>query len=206
MPRQDIYSNSNPKLRELKQLRMVEPLAKEVQRMAKQINQRFYRLEKRGIQQDTAYRYAQQETGKDKPRYTVNINKLEEMSIQQLYELGIQINAKLVSKTSTITGIKLINERRIQSGLKELFGDDYDELENDWKNFLEAGGGELMNNKWFDSYQIAEDWREYTASGGVSIKQFLYEYNRIKDKSNFDYGALRRRLINVRKRNTNRKK
>lgn len=196
----DIYESKLSKLRELKQLRKTDVLAKEIQRLARQINQRFYRLEKKGLEGDTAYRYAQRETSKSKPRYTTNINKLEDMSIQELYELGTKINAKIVSKTSTITGLSQLAERRITMGLKELFGDTTKEEKDEWIKFLENGGSELMNNRWFSSYQVAEDWREFTASGGISLDKFIAEYNQQKNKEDFDYGDLRRRLVNLKKK------
>ena len=144
----------------------------------------------------------ERETGKEKPRYTVSINKLEGMSLQELYELGIQINAKLVSKTSTITGLKEVEDYRIKEGIKELFGEDFNvkDINEEWKKFLRDGGGELMNNKWMSSYQIADDWQEFTQQGGVSMQEFIDIYNVYKEKEDIDYGDIRRRLINLNKR------
>lgn len=203
MPKKNIYENRNPKLRELKQLRKVDVLAKEVQRMAKQVNQRLYRLEKKGLTGDTAYRYAVKETDKSKPRYSTNINKLKEKSLQELYELGIQLNAKIVSKTSTITGLKEIENKRLEMSLKGIFEDNNVTInKEDWKNFLNNGGGELMNNKWLDSFQVAEDWREFTSPGGLTNKEFIEIYKKeLEKEKDFDYSNIRRKLINIRKGN-----
>lgn len=198
MEKRNIYENKNPKLRELKQARYVEPLAKEVQRMARQINQRFYRLEKVGKENDTAYRYAIKETDKQKPRYSTNLDKLSQMSLNELYELGVQINAKLVSKTSTITGLNQIAEKRLSMSLDTIFKDDEKPSQENWRKFLENGGGELMNNKWYSSFQIAEDWREIVDKGGVTIKQFIKTYKQQeKKKDDIDYGIIRKRLKNL---------
>lgn len=198
----NIYKNNNQKLRELKQARSVDLLAQEVQRMSKQINQRFYRLEKQGKGlTDTAYRYAQKELERDKPRYSVNLSKLKEMSIQELYELGIEINAKLVSKTSTIRGLSEVAQKRLEMGLREAFDVPEGEkitqdMKDEFDNFLANGGSELMNSKWLDSYQVAEDWREYTYQGGVSLKDFVDTYNTYKEKE-VDYGYIRRNLNKI---------
>lgn len=202
----DIYASRHKVIRELKQARMKEPFVKEVLRMSRQVNQRFYRLEKanKGLA-DTSYRFAQKETGKDKPRYSVNKQKLEEMTIEELYKLSLQLNQKIISKTSTIKGLEEVEQTRVKMSLGSLNEDvgqkEITESEEEqWKRFLERGGGEIMNNKFLDSYQIREDWYNYTYMGGVSIKTFLKEYTNFFDTDIVDYGKIRRRLINLSKK------
>ena len=92
MPIQYVFSKVNL-LRELRQARNVPLLAKEVQKMAKQINQRFYRLEKAGLSNDSyAYEYASNLLGKVKPRYPTSLKKLQNMQRDELYKLALEIN------------------------------------------------------------------------------------------------------------------
>ena len=207
--KRDIYKGKLNELRDLKQARIKEPLIDLVQKMARQVNQRFYRLEKANVGLgDTAYRFAVQETDKKKPRYPTYKKTLENMSLQELYELGIQLNVKIASKTSTIRGLKEVNRQREIESLRTLHSDvgvskDISIGEqNRWRDFLNRGGGEIMNNKYLDSYQIREDWYNYTYEGGVSIKKFLEVYNK-NTQDNFDdvdYGKIRRTLINLKKK------
>ena len=81
MARKNIYQNRLGYIKELRQARNKDLIVDFVSQQAKQINQRFYRLEKVGKGKDTAYYYAQQETGKDKPRYPTYKPTLENMSI-----------------------------------------------------------------------------------------------------------------------------
>lgn len=195
----DIYRNRLNELRELKQARSQEMFAETIKQMATQVNQRLYRLEKAGRDKDTAYRYAKKETGKDKPRYTTNINKLKEMSIQELYDLGVQLNNKLVSRTSTIPGQRAIEDKRLEMAAETLSsvpGMKHAVTKDELKAFIDAGGGELLNSKYLDSYQIIEDWKEYTKPGGVTDKEFIDAFKKYEDKV-VDYGDVLRSLDNL---------
>lgn len=186
----NIYKNNLSKLKELKQARNVDMIAEEVQRMAKQINQRFYRLEKAGLGKDTAYRYAKQSTGKEKPRYTVNLKKLKGMTVQELFELGVDINQKLVSKTSTLTGQEELAKKRIEMGSKELEENIGVKIDRDnFRKFIDSGGDELLNSKYLSSEQIIEAWEEVTRSGNISNEDFIEAYNEYSEKTKFDYEA-----------------
>lgn len=194
----NIYKNRLNELKELRQARSNEMFAKTIKQMATQVNQRFYRLEKAGLAKDTAYRYAKQETGKEKPRYTTNLNKLENMSLEELFQLGVQLNQKLVSKTSTITGQAELEEKRVSMAIEELGKAGVKDIDkNSFKNFLNSGGAELLNSKYLDSTQIIEDWNEYTRSGAISSKEFIEAFNKSKEKNKFDYGDVIRRLDNL---------
>lgn len=177
--------NNLSKLKELKQARNKELMAQEVARMSQQLNQRFYRLEKKGIGlNETAYSYAQSETGKEKPRYTTSVNKLSQLSFNELYNLALNINVKIVSGTSSIKGIKQIGKKRITKAtekLKETLNLDDDEFnEEDLKEFIELGGTDLLNNKYMDSNQVIEDFIELTKQGNITVKEFIREFKRFK--------------------------
>lgn len=203
MAKRNLYKNRLNELREYKQNRYIEPFAKVVQQMAKQVNQRFYRLEQHGLDKDTAYRYAQLETGKTKPRYPTSLKTLENMSLQQLYELGLDLNTKLMSKTSTVKGQQEINLKRVKASL-ESFKEEYRENatiqainENEYQKALEIGLGQLMNSKYLDSEQVREDWATFTQQDGVSLDEFLEAYTSYNNKGDYDVGAIRRKLKNV---------
>ena len=206
------YKSQLNKIRELKQARNPDLFAKEIQRMSRQINQRFYRLEKAGVKPDTAYIYAQTETGKDKPRYSVSLNKIKEMSLQEMYETAVEINMKLVSPTSTLRGLKKVEEKRVTGGLKDLIKEMGGDVDAEaFKKFLNNGGGELLNRKWLDSYQVYDDWQD-AIKQGLTTKEFIRSYRaeekrQIKDaEDEFDYGQARRRIRGIAERKAERRK
>ena len=63
-------------------------LAKELRKMNKRINERFRQIERREghPENTTAYRYAMQELGHIKPRYTESLNKLLSQDINTLFK------------------------------------------------------------------------------------------------------------------------
>lgn len=150
----------------------------EAQRLAKQVNQRFYRLEKkdRGLK-ESAYRYAQAETNKEKPRYTTNINKISNMSEAELNEFMLSLRKKVNSPTSTFRGLKAVESKRIENAvyvLNKSTGIDINEA--DFKDFLENGGGKLLN-RYMDSTQLIKDWLDKRKES-ITNKQFINTYNR----------------------------
>lgn len=153
-------------------------LAKIVQARSKQLNQRFYRLEKagKGID-DTAYYFAKYETGKEKPRYTTNLKTLESMSTEELLEQGLQVSEKLRSKTSTLTGLLEVENNRIEasiSSLNDTLGMEMNK--EDFLEFINGGGYEMLNSKYLDSYQVIEDWLHWKEQG-ITDKQFINRYH-----------------------------
>ena len=121
MAKQDIYNSRIETLRQIRQARDKDLLVNWVQKASKQVNQRLYRLEKAGVGiGDTAYRFAQMETGKEKPRYSTSTNVLNKMSNEELYSTALELNQKLMSKTSTIRGIKEITESRLSKSIADI--------------------------------------------------------------------------------------
>lgn len=177
-------------------------LAKTVQKMAKQVNQRFYRLEKAGIGLgENAYRYAQKETGKDKPRYTESLHKLNGMSRHDLYELALQINKKLVTPTSTIGGTRALYEKRLELASKKLASEDVTVTEEQLKAFIDAGGDEFLNNaKRFSSSQIMIDYEEFVLNGKVTMDQFVRGLKQFQDITSMKYSDVQKAFKSLTRR------
>lgn len=195
------------KLKLLFKMQNKKELAKEVKQMSKQINQRFYRLEKQGLETDSyAYKLSKKETGKTKPRYTESLNKLEDKPLDTLYQESMDIFSKLFSKSSKIRGVKEIQEKRINKAIENLeFSAGVKIDKNDFKQFLELGGGEFLNSKYLDSTQIIEDFVETTKDGNISIKEFLREFKRFKKIQKRTYPKIKRNLTNLLSRKKKRK-
>ena len=197
MARKNIYQNRLGYIKELRQARNKELIIDFVSQQARQINQRFYRLEKAGKAKDTAYFYASKETGMDKPRYPTYRPTLEKMSTEELLDLAIDINNKLISKTSTISGQKEVNERRLENSMEELH------IEKDkkevFRQFIEDGGGKTLQryHKYLDSTTFFEMW-ENSYDRGITNDDFLNEFNQYLHKiERLDVGKIRRRLKNL---------
>lgn len=194
----NIYTSKLSFLQQAKKGKRKDLLVEEVRRMARQVNQRFYRLEKagKGIN-DTAYAYAQRETGKVKPRFTVNTNKLKSMSLSDLYDLGLEIDAKIRSKTSTLKGLAEVERNRLDYSARKLeqlsvYLEGTGVSRETLKQFFEYGGAEFINSRYLDSTQLIEDFVKYTQEGNVSAKQFMRELKRYKDVASVDYGRATR--------------
>lgn len=182
-------------------------LAKTVQKMAKQVNQRFYRLEKAGIGLgENAYRYAQKETGKEKPRYTESLNKLKGMTRQDLYELALQINKKLVTPSSTIGGTLALYEKRLELASKKLASKDINVTEDQLKAFIDAGGDEFLNNaERFSSSQIMTDYEAFVLKGKVTMDQFVRGLKQFQDITSMKYSDIQKTFRSLMRGNKKRK-
>lgn len=178
-------------------------LAREVQKKAKQINQRLYRIEKSGLSK-SSYAYRRTIEEEEKPRYTTSLNKLNKMTRQELVQQAYNIQSKLSSTTSTIRGTKGLNERRVSKGLNALreeinrYRDDIEIDEHDFKKFLEQGGGEILNNKFYDSTQVIEDWQD-NIKKGISTDQFIKAYNEYSQQEDeaFNYQEFLNKLKSI---------
>lgn len=202
MPRQYVFSNVM-KLRELRQAKNKVLLAREVVRMSKQINQRFYRLEKAGLSVDSyAYRLASMQLGKERPRYTTSFNKLSELPFDTLYKQALEINEKIASGTSAIRGVKEVQEKRITNSLAELKARGYDIDRDDFEEFLRIGGSQLLRE--FGSEQIVEDFWSKTQQGVVTVKEFVREFKRYKSLKRVDYSKVLRNLKRINKKRLDR--
>lgn len=176
-------------------------LVKEVMRLGKIVNQRFYRLEKAGIaKQSYAYQVAQGETGQDKPRYTINEDRLRNMDRLELYRLYRQMYVKYFSDTSKPAKLKKIVEEKLEESYQSAqyiarrSGFDIEINKNDYIKFLELMGSEYLNSTYLYSEQLIEDFITYTQEGNLTVKEFVREYKRFKDIENLDTIRVRRNL------------
>lgn len=170
-----------------------ETVISDIKTLTHRLNQRLYKLEQTGLaKSSTTYQYAQKETGsKDKPRYTENVNKFRLMDTEELKETYLNIQSKLEYRSSTVTGVKGQQKELLEAQLEKinpyLKKNDLPELtEEEWNDALNKGMGELLNNKYLDSYQIIEDFVN-ARRDGVTVKEFAWAYNRIKKKEDVDY-------------------
>lgn len=164
-------------------------------RKSQQLNQRFYRLEKADIggTGESAYYFAMKETGKDKPRYTVSARKLRNLTYDEQLKYLENIQRKLDSSTSTIRGVKALQQKRVKRAIEELRKEDiYIDDEDSFAEFLKKYGRELLpsNRKGrhlLDSLQIIEDYQKYRELGLsiVDIGEAFLEY---QDKG--DYSSI----------------
>ena len=135
---------------ELKKAGDKEALAREVRLMNKRLNERFRQIERKNKnpEKTTAYMYAQRELGSEKPRYTESMNKIMEMDINTLYETALGVSRKLGSKSTSLLGLKYINENRVQGtieGIKKNLGIDVEDSK-EFRRFLEENVNEMVDN------------------------------------------------------------
>ena len=198
--------NTIKEVRDMTRDELVNYLAKR----GKQLNQRFYRLEKKGLEKSSyTYQKTQKELGMGKPRYSQNPAVIARLSNEEIGNLKIDLDKKLTSST-TITGVKKIIDKRVKASLKkaqaiaDILTEEAENIdiihsegvitESEWKYFLENGGGDLMNSEMLDSEQVIEDWLEYTKNGNVSTDDFVKTYNESMSKEEFELGDIVRGL------------
>jgi hypothetical protein len=176
-----------------------ELLNLEIQKKAKQINQRFYRLEKKNVGlKESAYYYAKHETGKSKPRYSVSLNKIAKMSDEEAEEVLLQLNKKIKSKTSTLRGLSEVEDKRLTKAIEALTEEGITDIDKELLNkFLTTEykgekGGNLLN-RYYDSNQLIEDFLEKRKQG-ITTKQFIRIY-----KKHLSYKRKKFDLANVEK-------
>lgn len=135
---------------ELKRAGDKEALAREVRLMNKRLNERFRQIERKNKnpEKTTAYMYAQRELGTEKPRYAESMNKIMEMDIDTLYESALGVSRKLGSKSTSLLGLKYINENRVKGaieGIKTQLGIDIEDSK-EFRRFLEENVNEMIDN------------------------------------------------------------
>lgn len=182
---------------EMKRAGDKEALAREVRLMNKRLNERFRQIEKKNKhpEKTTGYMYAQRELGMDKPRYTESINKIMQEDIDRLYENALGVSRKLGSKSTSLLGIKYINENRVQGaleGIKKNLGIDVEDTA-EFRRFLEENVNEMIDNNIgsdviFELFSMAmhkekgietldKMWKEYVSRGErvdtIAIKNWL---------------------------------
>lgn len=174
-----------------------EALAREVRLMNKRLNERFRQIEKRNKhpEKTTGYMYAQRELGAEKPRYTESMKKIMEEDINTLYEQALGVSRKLGSKSTSLSGLKYINENRVQGaieGIKKNLGIDIEDT-TEFRRFLEENVNEMIDNNIgsdviFEMFSMAmhkekgietldKMWKEYQSRGErvdtIAMKNWL---------------------------------
>lgn len=187
----------NNRIIEFKKAGDKEALAREVRLMNKRLNERFRQIEKKNKhpEKTTAYMYAQRELGSEKPRYTESMNKIMEMDINTLYESALGVSRKLGSKSTSLSGLKYINENRVQGaieGIKKNLGIDIEDSK-EFRRFLEENVNEMVDNNIgsdviFEVFSMAmhkekgietldKMWKEYASRGDridtIAMKKWL---------------------------------
>lgn len=182
---------------EMKRAGDKEALAREVRLMNKRLNERFRQIEKKNKhpEKTTGYMYAQRELGMDKPRYTESLKKIMQEDIDRLYENALGVSRKLGSKSTSLLGLKYINENRIQGaldGIKKNLGIDIEDTP-EFRRFLEENVNEMIDNNIgsdviFEMFSMAmhkekgietldKMWKEYVTRGErvdtIAIKNWL---------------------------------
>ena len=170
---------------EMKRAGDKEALAREVRLMNKRLNERFRQIERKNKnpEKTTGYMYAQRELGSEKPRYTESLKKIMEEDINSLYEQALGVSRKLGSKSTSLSGLKYINENRVQGaieGIKKNLGIDIEDSK-EFRRFLEENVNEMIDNNIgsdviFEMFSMAmhkqkgletldKMWKEYQSRG-----------------------------------------
>lgn len=182
---------------EMKRAGDKEALAREVRLMNKRLNERFRQIEKKykHPEKTTGYIYAQRELGMDKPRYTESLKKILQEDIDRLYENALGVSRKLGSKSTSLLGLKYINENRVQGaldGIKKELGIDIEDTP-EFRRFLEENVNEMIDNNIgsdviFEMFSMAmhkekgietldKMWKEYVSRGErvdtIAMKNWL---------------------------------
>lgn len=182
---------------EMKRAGDKEALAREVRLMNKRLNERFRQIEKKNKhpEKTTGYMYAQRELGMDKPRYTESLKKIMQEDIDRLYENALGVSRKLGSKSTSLSGLKYINENRVQGaleGIKKNLGIDIEDT-TEFRRFLEENVNEMIDNNIgsdviFEMFSMAmhkekgietldKMWKEYVTRGErvdtIAMKNWL---------------------------------
>lgn len=130
-----------------------EGLEKQLRLMNKRLNQRFRELENRigdtkKLKNLTAYEYAQNKTGMEKPRYTESLGKIGKKTIDEIYEELLDRNLKLASKTSSLEGIKYLPTNRTRGAIEGIKEQLHIGLEDDemFRKFLEEHVNDMLEN------------------------------------------------------------
>ena len=128
-------------------------LENQLRLMNKRLNQRFRELEKKvgdpeKLKNLTAYEYAQNRTGMEKPRYTESLGKIGKKTIDEIYEELLDRNLKLASKTSSLEGIKYIPTNRSRGAIEGIKEKLHIGLEDDemFRKFLEDHVNDMLEN------------------------------------------------------------
>ena len=128
-------------------------LENQLRLMNKRLNQRFRELERKvgdskELNNLTAYQFAQNKTGMERPRYTESASKIGKKTIDEIYEELLDRNLKLASKTSSLEGIKYLPTNRSRGAIEGIQKELGIKLEDSdiFMSFLEDNVNEMLGN------------------------------------------------------------
>ena len=140
-------------IRDMKKAGDKAGLEKQLRLMNKRLNQRFRELEKKvgdpkKVKNLSAYEFAQNKTGMEKPRYSESLSKIGKKSIDEIYEELLDRNLKLASKTSSLEGIKYLPSNRSRGAIEGIKEQLHIGLEDDemFRKFLEDHVNDMLEN------------------------------------------------------------
>lgn len=163
-------------------------LENQLRLMNKRLNQRFRELEKKigdpkKLKNLTAYEFAQNKTGMEKPRYTESLNKIGKKSIDEIYEELLDRNMKLASKTSSLEGIKYLPTNRSRGaieGIQEKLHISLDDTDM-FRQFLEEHVNDMLDNNLSSS--VIFEFYENALKKEKSIDDIKAIWKQYKDRA-----------------------
>ena len=183
------------KLLNFRKMGDTQAMAREVARISKQLNQRYYRIEKKGKTEEAfAYQQSQKETGRQHPRYSQNPKSLMMMDPEDLYKLGLNVASKIAMPTSSVAGINKLYKNNVDKAVDALNDKGISITDDKLLRFLKASGGNYLHAKHLSSSQLIQDLVDYTRSGVVSVDDFINELEAFGDAENVNYADFKDRL------------
>lgn len=163
-------------------------LENQLRLMNKRLNQRFRELEKKigdpkKLKNLTAYEFAQNKTGMEKPRYTESLSKIGKKSIDEIYEELLDRNMKLASKTSSLEGIKYLPTNRSRGaieGIQEQLHISLDDTDM-FRQFLEEHVNDMLDNNLSSS--VIFEFYENALKKEKSIDDIKAIWEQYKDRA-----------------------
>lgn len=167
-------------------LASAEDLRRVVRSAAKAANQRLLRRERAGRTKG-AYAGTMAALGRlGRRRFTESKSRLDKMSINELRHEYVILRDWLSAKTSTLQGLKAVDDKRYQTARERGFMGTLEEWNEIAESFFTA-----EREKFFDSNAI---YMQVTA-GNADIIQKIIERSQEKSKETIDKGSLLVRLV-----------
>lgn len=165
-------------------------LEQEVARKSKQLNQRFYRIEKNDrftTNRSWAYRSAEKTTGKDKPRFTQTIKSLKGRSDKELLQQYLEVNSLLGTEGSSVRGLRAIQKRSYDSLNDRLIDEGKIKTplsSKELDDFFNSSDESLFDD--YGSDELINYFLNYTKNGKVTIDKFFESFKKYQKKTGTD--------------------
>lgn len=161
-------------------------LEEELRKKNLQLNQRMYRLENQGLQQQSqVYKFLSKHVDKSrKPRKTVSKKQISKMDDTMLMKELNDTYAQLLTATSTKQGIEEVESRRLEmsaesfkhiEGFNEESKSSQQEIKRAWKNALNNNNlYQAFEDDWIPSMEIQDLWYNHVIKNkDVTDEQFV---------------------------------